>query len=163
MKSKTWIIIAKIFSVIFAAYGILLLAEVAKDVRMYYNAPEIYNNGLGGVLASKIMEIILALVLLTGGVLALLNKKAGWILQLAGQLMVSVLIVGVIISQATGSGKKSDAGSIAGFAIIGALVLLGLASMYYTRSHYHIRTREFIAAGVLIVFYVTALAVKDIM
>jgi hypothetical protein len=163
MKSKTWVIIAKIFAVVFAAYGVILLMGVARDVRMYNNSPAIYNNGLSGVLSPKIMEIALGVILLAGGILMLLNKKTGWILQLAGQLMISALILWWIIVEVPGSGKNNKAGTIAGFALIGALVLFALAAMYYARHHYRIRTRDTIAVGILIVFYITALAVRDIM
>jgi len=129
MKGKTWIIIAKVFAVIFAAYGLVLINTVVKEVDMYHNSPNAYNNGLQGVLVAKTETIFLIITLLIGGILFMLNVRLGWVLLATGELLATVVAVGAA-SLAFGSDKGGKLGAIAAAALLGTVCLLALLAMF---------------------------------
>lgn len=146
MKSKTWVIIAKAFAVFFALYGLLLVNTVVKEINMYNRNPEIYHNGLQGVLIAQTETIFLIITLVIGGILFMLNTRLGWILLGTGELIAAVVAVGVS-SFTLRSGKSGQGAAIALVAVLGVLCLLTLVAMFSSavRAKYKISVMHVVA------------------
>lgn len=129
MKGRTWIIIAKIFAVLFAVYGLILINTIVEEINMYTNNPEAYNNGLQGVLIAKTETIFLIITLVVGGILFMLNTRMGWVLLGTGELIAAVVAVGAA-SFAFGSGKSGKGAAIALGVVLGVVCLVALLAMF---------------------------------
>jgi hypothetical protein len=157
MKSKAWITVAKVQTVITALYGVLLITTVAKEISKYNAHPEIYAGGMQSVLWAKKFEILFILLSIPSAVLFFFHSKLGWAMQAALQTLLLLIIIAVTSFMASG-GKTGVAPAIAVTALVFIICLLGLLAMFSqaVRTRYSVGIAQYILAAVFVALFAVA-------